>query len=305
MQGCIAPSEIPGISSSEASVFGAVAEDLIYADFCTKYVRVSNEVFRDSNNPAAYLYFLAVNNPQFTQAQQQDYYMRLRGEKLMRVPDFLVHTVTEKAFYEIKPDSPSGMSAGTEKVGILRAVYPFYRLPYTAGTVFTPRDHTVAQFGSAFRATLRVRRVAPGLIVYKLCLDLNGVLELATLAVLLRHIVREMNKQKGSGRFRPIDLAPAFRQNQQLSDLARTLGLTLAVATAAVAGVVRWKHFWKAVATRFAVRGAAAATLAAADGPLPIGDLMAAGLAIWTVVDIIRLSDVLWRDAEAIDRREA
>jgi hypothetical protein len=143
--------------------------------------------------------------------------------------------------------------------------------------------------------------VAPGLIVYKLCLDSKEVLELATLAVLLRHIVREINKQKGSGRFGPVDLAPVFRQNQQLGDLARTLGLTLAAAGAAVG----WKHFWKAVAARFAVRGAAAATLTAADGPLPVGDLLAAGLAVWTVVDIIRLSDELWHDAAVIARREA
>lgn len=302
MQGCIAPSEIPGIVSSEASVFGAIAEDLIYADFCTRYVCVSNEVFQDHYNPAAYLYFLALNNPHFTAEMQRDYFARAWAQKLAKVPDFLVHKATEKAFYEIKPDSVTGRSAGINKVGKLQAVYPFYRLPYRPGTIFVPRDHRVAFFGTALRVFLRVRRTAPGLIVYKLCLESEGVLELATLAVLLRYIVRAMNRQKGSGRFRPIDLAPAFRSNQQLADLARTLGLTLAVATA---GAVGWKYFWKAVAKRFAVRGVAAGVLAAADGPLPIGDLVAAGLALWTVVDIIRLSDELWREASEIARREA
>ncbi|MEX0728429.1 MAG: hypothetical protein WD065_19310, partial [Planctomycetaceae bacterium] len=119
MQGCIAPSEIPGISSSEASVFGAVAEELIYADFCSKYARVSHEVFRDYNNPDAYLYYLAVNNPHFTAAMQRDYFARAWAQKMAKVPDFLVHKSSEKAFYEIKPDSSSGMIAGINKVGNL------------------------------------------------------------------------------------------------------------------------------------------------------------------------------------------
>lgn len=302
MQGCIAPSEIPGVTFQEASVFGSVAEDLIYADFVSHYAISGTELFRDANNPAAYLYFLAVNNPQFTQAFQEDYFRRLQGEQLMRVPDFLVHKPAEKAFYEVKPDSPTGISAGAEKVGILSAVYPYYHLPYVAGTQFSPRDHTVARLGTALRATLRVRRAGPGLLAYKLCLESDGLIELVTLAILLRYIVREMNKQRGRPRFRPVDLEPVFHQDQQLGDLARTLGLALAGAGAAAVG---WKYFWKAVAARFAVRGGAAAALAVADGPLPVGDLLAAGLAIWTIIDIIRLSDELWRDAHALAQRGA
>lgn len=305
MQGCIAPSEVPGISTSEASAFGAIAEELIYADFCMRYARVSTEVFRDANNPAAYLYFLTINNPHFSQATHTDFYTRLRGEKLMRVPDFMVHTAAEKAFYEVKPDSPSGRLAGMDKVGTLQAVYPFYKLPYRPGTAFTPRDHVVARLGSAIEVRLDVKRAAPGLIVYKLCLRSNGTIELATLVLLLRHVVREMNRQRRSGTFRPVDLTPVFGRDQQLSDLARSLGVPLAAGATAAAGVVGWRYFWKAVAQRFAVRGGAAAVLAAADGPLPVGDLLAAGIAIWTVVDIIRLHDELWRDARHLRDRGA
>ena len=74
-------------------------------------------MFQDSNNPAAYLYFLVSNNPQFTQRLQTDYYARLSAERLMRIPDFLVHTAMEQAFYEVKPDSPSGMTAGVQQGG--------------------------------------------------------------------------------------------------------------------------------------------------------------------------------------------
>jgi hypothetical protein len=127
MQGCLAPSEIPGISSKDASIFGRLAEDIIWVDFCSGNPLVNNEVFRDYNTPAGYIYFLAIHNPQFSQPLQTDYYLRLRGESMMRVPDFLLHSARERAFYEIKPDSPSGMTAGVNKVGILSAVYPFYK----------------------------------------------------------------------------------------------------------------------------------------------------------------------------------
>ncbi len=302
MRGCIAPSEIPGISPSEASIFGSIAEEIIYADFCTKYDCASGMVFQDNHNPSAYLFFLAKHNPHFTQAKQEDYFRRAWAQKLAKIPDFLVHKPAEKAFYEVKPDSMAGMAAGAAKVGTLQAVYLEFALPYKAGTEFAPRNHQVAALGAAIRVTLQVRRAAPGLIVYKLCLDSEGALELATLAVMLRYIVRAINEQKKSGRFRPIDLAPVFRSNQELTDLARTLGITFATAAA---GAVGWKYFWKAVAKRFAVRGAVAATLAAADGPLPVGDLVAAGMAFWTVIDIVRLSDELWDDAAVIAREEA
>jgi hypothetical protein len=235
---------------------------------------------------------------------QEDYYLRLRGDSLMRVPDFLVHASNEKAFYEVKPDSVAGMRAGVQKVGILGAVYRHYHLPYRGGTAFTPRDHTLATLGSALKATLRVRRAAPGLIVYKICLSSKGAIELATLAALLRYIVKQVNSQKGTGRFRPIDLESALR-NQQLPDVARLLGLSMAAGATATLVKVGWRHFWKAVVKRFAVRGATAALLAGADGPLPVGDLIAAGMAIWTVVDVIRLSDQLWRDADSIARQGA
>jgi hypothetical protein len=308
MQGCMAPSEIPGISSGEASLFGSVAENLIFTDFCSQYppdLLAKREVFSDDYNRNPYLYFLGKYNPGFTQAKQEDYYRHVRGEKGMeRIPDILVHTPNERAFYEIKPDSPSGRRDGDVKVAELHAIYDFYGLPYKGGRTFRPRDHVVARApGLEVRLVVTRAPMPDGLILYKLCLKANGILELATLAVLLRLIVREMNKQRKSDRFDPVDLEPVFHGNQQLGDLARILGLGSAAAATAVV-TVRWRHFWKAVARRFALRGAAAATLAAADGPLPIGDLAALGLSIWTIIDIVRLSDALWREAAMIARNE-
>ncbi len=65
-----------------------------------------------------------------------------------------------------------------------------------------------------------------------------------------------------------------------------------------------WRHFWKAVIKRFALRGATAAALAVLDTWLPIGDLIALGLLIWTIWDIINLWDAIWQEAEIIFEQE-
>ena len=302
MQGCLAPSEIPGITSSEASVFGSVAENIIQADFCRQYACMSGNVFMDSNNPAAYLYFLASKNPHFTQEKQIDYFERAWGQKLAKVPDFLVHMPGEQVFYEVKPDSTSGIGAGVDKLGKLLATYGYYSLPYTMGIRYRPNSHRVAFLGGRLTVELRVRMAHQGLIVYKLCLKSDEQLEIAVVAALLAMIVREMNRRRQERIFRPIDLEPVFRQDEHLWELAAKLGLVFAATGVAAVG---WSYFWKAVAKKFAVRGAAAAAMSAADGPLPVGELLSLGLAVWTVVDIIRLSDELWADAARLKAQGA
>jgi len=304
MKGCFAPSEIPSVTSQEASVFGSIAEAIIYADFFKQYGGLPGTIFQDSNNPAAYLYFLAIHNPRFTQDIQLDFYTRIRAEKLGAVPDFMVHRSSEKSFYEVKPESKSGLAAGATKVGRLSAIYKFYRLPYVAGTFFEPKDHQIAFFQGKIKATLNVTRATPGLIVYKICLEVDGNVDLVVLASLLAYIVREVNKQYKSPSFKPINLEPVFK-TQQFPEFAKLLGLGIVTTTAVLAAKATWKHFWKAVVIRFAVRGSAAAALTVADGPLPIGDLLAAGLALWTIIDVVRFQDELWKEADKIAVQEA
>jgi len=299
MQGCIVPSEVAGISTNDARIFGNIAEELIYADFCMNYTCFSPQVFCDHYNYYGYITFLAMNNPLFTKRMQKDFDFRLHSEKLMKIPDIIVHKPTEKAFYEIKPKSKSGLRAGIAKVGILNATYKFYDLPYTGGWIFWPKNHRLAYFGNLLKVTLQVERMAPGLIVYSLCIQANGIIELSTLAVILRFVIKQLNQQKGRGRIDPIDLEPLIAKNRQLEQVAKVLGLTMTSAVVAIG----WKYFWQAVIKRFAVRASAATLLSAADGPLPVGELIATGLAIWTIIDIIRLSDQLWQDAAVLAKQ--
>jgi len=58
-----------------------------------------------------------------------------------------------------------------------------------------------------------------------------------------------------------------------------------------------WGAFWALAIKRFGLRGGTAAVIAASDGPVPVMDLISAGIAIWTLIDLIRLWDDLWEEA--------
>lgn len=96
----------------------------------------------------------------------------------------------------------------------------------------------------------------------------------------------------------------------QVIDAARRNLATAAgvVATATAATVIirraAWRHFWRVVIRTFAIRGAAAATLSLADGPLPFGELLSLGLALFTVVQIVNDWNELWQRAEDIAQSE-
>ena len=77
-----------------------------------------------------------------------------------------------------------------------------------------------------------------------------------------------------------------------------------ATAAVVVAGKALWPHFWRVVATRFAIRGTAMLALSAADGPLPVGELISLGIALVTVAQIASDWNDLWREADAVASRE-
>jgi hypothetical protein len=57
-----------------------------------------------------------------------------------------------------------------------------------------------------------------------------------------------------------------------------------------------WREFWKRVAAWLAKRGIAIGVVAAADGPLPIGDIIALGLSVWAIYELIQLWDTLFEE---------
>lgn len=304
MEKCFAPSDIFVKGTLEAAVFGALAEDLIYMDFCKKFPPKLLDIYLDQNNESAYVRFLAMHNPSFNIHIQKRFYEILRSEPTLKVyrPDILVHS--RKEFYEIKPNSPSGQVKGITKVGNLSATYVHFKLPYRPGTAYTPMKLLVASYAGQIKVRFKAWLMGPGLIVYSVCIEYNEKADLRSLAPLLFFVLIKMNEQKGKKTFRPIDLGPAFAKEGQLSSLARTLGIVM-VSGVAAAVVVGWRHFWKAVVVRFAPKAALAAFLVGCDGPLPIGDLIGAGMSLIMVVDVIRYSKEIWEEARTIALEEA
>lgn len=122
----------------------------------------------------------------------------------LRIPDILTYNGIRRRglviqdfkrheFYEIKPDSSSGERAGKEKIATLYKIYRNYGLPYWAGETYL-RDggpkkipimynaafkHFVQmlclRFGfKSIRLFLVVRRPKPGLILYKVRVEIEG-----------------------------------------------------------------------------------------------------------------------------------
>ena len=160
MEGCIAPSEVPGISPVERTTFGKIAEDLIYMDFCKQKFYSPGEIYVDDNNPAAYLFFLKTHNPGLGLTS---YAMALEYSSLgMKRPDLLVHSFYEQAFYEIKPNSISGKQAGIEKLGILSASYLYFKLPYKLGLTYKETEIVVASVAGQITVKLKEALKGPG-----------------------------------------------------------------------------------------------------------------------------------------------
>lgn len=110
-----------------------------------------------------------------------------------------------------------------------------------------------------------------------------------------------LRRQQPAEPLRPTPPRPVPRAPPSL----RVIDGGLSRATARTAGRAGWRQFWRVVIRRFALRGATAVGLAAIDGPLPIGDLIAIGLTLWMIWDLVQLWDTLWTEASQEPERQA
>ncbi len=144
-------------------------------------------------------------------------------------------------------------------------------------SAYMPPSFRVTAPGVA-NAELRTAWCTPGLLAY-------------TVKVLGQPVrVTAPQRQRAEARDR-------LRQEAISSGASVAVGVG-AATVAAVAGRALWRHFWRVVIQRFAIRGAIALGLSAADGPLPFGELISLGIAAVTVIQIISDWDDLWREAD-------
>jgi hypothetical protein len=187
VEGCLAPSEIPGVSDSRASAFGLVAEEVITVDYCAHMgcAPFATDYF-DNPLVASYIAFLAAHNSKLT--PKDIVVLAILSTIDLNRPDILTHKPARHEFEEIKPNSATGRAAGRLKVGTLIAFYGLWSLPYTPGVVYVPTPEIVlARAPGPIEVFLRIQRLAPGLIAYDLCVrgDKTALTIAAIIAILL------------------------------------------------------------------------------------------------------------------------
>lgn len=177
---CFAPSEIPGVDATTAGAFGLIAEGFIAAKYLEHRKRrvffpLSETDFLDISvgfgNSALHISFLCARNPSLSPAKLT--WLSLTGQ--LKVPDLLTDDGPIKEFYEIKPNSTSGRTAGRTKIANLDAVYTHLALPYAPGILWRPNSKETVFEGPIFGVRIKVFfhffRTSAGLIVYQLCID--------------------------------------------------------------------------------------------------------------------------------------
>jgi hypothetical protein len=102
-------------------------------------------------------------------------------------------------------------------------------------------------------------------------------------------------------RARMPELVKSTTIGQAKSYVQKVLGERLArlVAKKLVRSKGAWRLFWRIASKKLAVRGTLAVTMAAIDGPLPIGDLLAIGLSLWTIYDLVSMWAQVWSEVDA------
>lgn len=145
-------------------------------------------------------------------------------------------------------------------------------------SVYSPPNFMLSIPGVA-RAELRTAWCTPGLLAYTVSISGEPIVV-------------------------PVPQPQRDAEQQRLREAAARRALPIAVAgtavVATVAGRALWRHFWRVVVQRFAIRGAAALALSAADGPLPFGELISLGMAIVTIGQIAYEWNDLWSRADQI-----
>ena len=211
--GCIAPSEI--LDRVTSSRFGSLAEWFI-GDHYLRYVGRSSRYpvnpydFQDFSagfaNVTLLTTFLQDHNPTLNTGRLLSF---RRQRRMFRVPDLLTDERpllstppgfpvppagrARMEYYEIKPNSPSGWADGADKIAGFAALCAFFRMPYYPGVSWNPDvKHTLFSgclYGVQVEVYFHFFRTAPGLIVYQVCLEQRGLLELAQITLIIAVVI--------------------------------------------------------------------------------------------------------------------
>jgi len=174
-----------------------IAERFIEQDYCDTFGCDPITTYFDNFNPTQYRDFLVAHNPSLGSGAKAVALAAASVTGIAR-PDIMCDDGVRKDYYEIKPLSPSGVTAGLRKLTAIQAFMAVLELPYVPGTTYSPsKDIPIMSglvLGEPLTVSLNVQRFAPGLVTYSLCLEGNLVEILAkvALAALLAWIAAQL-----------------------------------------------------------------------------------------------------------------
>lgn len=148
-----------------AQALGRFIEPFVFENFCERTGPCTADDFLDEAGSLNYTAFLKPRNPQVSSA-------RIDELASMRRPDIISHR-TPREWYEIKPASVWSSAEAWVKLNSIIPAYASRGLPYKPGTNYAPTDVVLGRFltpeGEKLDLILNLRRQAPGLIFYILC----------------------------------------------------------------------------------------------------------------------------------------
>ncbi len=183
---CLAPSEL--IDPIGAKAFGLVAETFIgkrYLQFTGRqnFFPANPSDFQDISvgfgNVTLFISFIKSHHPNLSLPA----IIALTATAgLVRVPDLMTDDATRDVYYEIKPNSIDGRTAGRAKIAALDALFDRFDLPYRGGSSWSPDEKVKVfsgmMFGRNIEGSFHFFRRTPGLILYEICIE-GDLLELA------------------------------------------------------------------------------------------------------------------------------
>jgi hypothetical protein len=192
---CFPPGPIMG--PQWGSGFGTLAERFIEQDYCATLGCTPATEYIDNYNPGAYLAFMRAHNPSLGSGAPAAALLAASVTGIAR-PDLMTDNGARREYYEIKPFSPDGVSAGMEKLVEIMAFMATLSLPYIPGVTYSPSKDipmwSGMVLGEPLGMALNVQRHLPGLVTYSLCLrgNLSAILAKVALAALLAWIIAEI-----------------------------------------------------------------------------------------------------------------
>jgi hypothetical protein len=184
MEKCFVPSDVFSAIENNRflSVYGEVVELFIRPHYCAaKGVCLPTGDFFDFasgvHRCTALANFLNLHHPGIGPTLRTECLMHKKGYRYA-VPDIITYQPPLRTeYYEIKPNSSSGIDGGRYKLKVFDIVCSSYRLPYVRGTQYSPNARLLVWdgtwLGSPAKVYLTWKLAEPGLLVYELCIEVS------------------------------------------------------------------------------------------------------------------------------------